>query len=287
MFIHPVSQQSSDWLYSLVMDLETELNVTITLHDRLGLFRNFTGQTMFSYTGFHPHPYCRLKRLDGSGYDRACLAHCRDHVDAVCQESPRPHVGLCWKGVQEIIVPISQNGSVAFILFLGGFRHYQGQGQPRSDQFPPAIINAWNDLTLLRPDRVNGLARLATALGQGILKRVDEIRQIDTSDSDRATQIRRFIHARAHEPVRLRDLAATLHLSPSRTRHVVAEQFNRSFRELLKYERVERAAFLLRYSRYTLQEIAQQCGFGTAYYFNRVFKQRKGTPPGAYRRAVS
>jgi AraC-like DNA-binding protein len=39
---------------------------------------------------------------------------------------------------------------------------------------------------------------------------------------------------------------------------------------------------MIRSGIFTLQEVAQSCGFRNEYYFSRVFKQYTGTPPGKY-----
>ena len=49
------------------------------------------------------------------------------------------------------------------------------------------------------------------------------------------------------------------------------------------YERLEKAAPLLRGSRYTVLEIAARCGFSNASYFTRAFTRQYGVSPTAYR----
>ena len=47
--------------------------------------------------------------------------------------------------------------------------------------------------------------------------------------------------------------------------------------------RLEKAATLLRGSRYTVLEIAARCGFSNASYFTRAFTRQYGVSPTAYR----
>ena len=45
----------------------------------------------------------------------------------------------------------------------------------------------------------------------------------------------------------------------------------------------ERASELLVSTDYSIDRIAEACGFANRYYFTRVFTQRMGLPPGRYR----
>lgn len=56
-----------------------------------------------------------------------------------------------------------------------------------------------------------------------------------------------------------------------------------SFAQYLIHFRLEKAATLLRGSRYTVLEIAARCGFSNAFYFTRAFTRQYGVSPTAYR----
>ncbi len=46
--------------------------------------------------------------------------------------------------------------------------------------------------------------------------------------------------------------------------------------------RIEKAKELLITGRYTISQIAMECGFDNVYYFSTVFKKHTGTPPSKY-----
>ncbi len=73
-------------------------------------------------------------------------------------------------------------------------------------------------------------------------------------------------------------------LSPSHFSHLVREQLNSSFTELLARYRVDHAARLLTRTTTSIAEIALACGFADQSYFTKVFKKRTGQTPLAYRR---
>jgi len=73
-------------------------------------------------------------------------------------------------------------------------------------------------------------------------------------------------------------------LSPSRTSHVLKEEFGKNFNELLNSARIKRACDLLLTTQMSIKRIAALSGFSNEYYFNRVFKQHTKLPPGVFRK---
>lgn len=57
----------------------------------------------------------------------------------------------------------------------------------------------------------------------------------------------------------------------------------KKFCEYVAYRRIERAKELLRTTRFSVQEISQQCGFGSSSYFSCVFSKHTGLSPRSYR----
>ena len=79
-------------------------------------------------------------------------------------------------------------------------------------------------------------------------------------------------------------IARVAGLSPSRFSHLMREQLNTSFTELLAQYRVDRAAELLARTTDSIADVALACGFPDQSYFTKVFKKRMGKTPFAYRR---
>ncbi|MGD1218784.1 AraC family transcriptional regulator [Streptomyces krungchingensis] len=87
-------------------------------------------------------------------------------------------------------------------------------------------------------------------------------------------------------PHTVRSLAAAVSLSPSRFAHLFTEQLGRSPMRALRDARLLHAARLLEVTGLPVGRVAAASGFTSAYHFNRVFRQRYGMPPGAYRNAA-
>lgn len=95
--------------------------------------------------------------------------------------------------------------------------------------------------------------------------------------------IRGLVAHRHTSDLHVRDLAATLNLSESRTAHLVQEEMGASFGELVTEARIRTAAGLLRHSYMTVVEVAQRSGFPDVSHFHRVFKRRMNVTPQQYR----
>jgi len=79
-------------------------------------------------------------------------------------------------------------------------------------------------------------------------------------------------------------MAQALNLSPSRFSVVYREQFNASPLEDLILARLTAAKRMLLSTSLSLRAVAERCGFGSEYYFSRIFKSKVGIAPSEYRR---
>lgn len=100
-------------------------------------------------------------------------------------------------------------------------------------------------------------------------------------------KIRSSMLDRFGEPWSVKTLAAQVHMSPNRFSVLYSRFFKISPIEELIQRRLKQSCTMLVYSDATLDTIAEVCGFTDAAYFSRVFKQRMGCSPGAYRKMGS
>jgi len=94
----------------------------------------------------------------------------------------------------------------------------------------------------------------------------------------------RLLRGRAARPVSLRELAAAAHLSPSRLAALFRRHLGCSPGQYQQRLRLAQAQALLRDPYRRVADVAQACGFADTNYFVRLFRQRCGAPPGAWRR---
>ncbi|MBB6669101.1 helix-turn-helix transcriptional regulator [Cohnella nanjingensis] len=94
------------------------------------------------------------------------------------------------------------------------------------------------------------------------------------------------IHARYHEHIQLKDIAASLSLSTSRTYHLFKETMGEGFKDYLTKIRVHEAKKGLADPNLSITDIYLSCGFQGHAAFYRAFQQIVGLTPKAYRQYV-
>ena len=97
-------------------------------------------------------------------------------------------------------------------------------------------------------------------------------------------RMKRYLEDHAFEKVRVADVAAAAALSESRALHLFREVTGQSVVDYLTDIRLNFALDQMKYTASTLEEIAENTGFGTYTYFHRVFRRKIGVSPGAYRK---
>ncbi|MER5911332.1 helix-turn-helix domain-containing protein [Streptomyces sp. NPDC001982] len=102
----------------------------------------------------------------------------------------------------------------------------------------------------------------------------------------RVRRAEELIAADPGAPHTVGSLAAAVALSPSRFAHLFARQTGRSPMRAVREARLRHAARLLENTDLTVERVAAASGFPSPFHFNRVFRERWGVPPGAYRSRV-
>ncbi|MFI6854074.1 helix-turn-helix domain-containing protein [Streptomyces sp. NPDC050416] len=102
----------------------------------------------------------------------------------------------------------------------------------------------------------------------------------------RIQRAQELIDADPGAPHTVRSLAGRVSLSPSRFAHLFSRQLGRPPMRALREARLRHAARLLEGTDLPVERVAAASGFASPFHFNRVFRERYGTPPGAYRNAA-
>lgn len=261
--------------------LEGLLGVTLVLHDRAGILHD-ERHPLPEWRGYHRHLYCRTDRHRQASYDRLCLEHCFRQVNLRASQTREPFVHTCWKGAQEVVVPLYIGPAHVATLFAGIFRAQNAGAATASDE-PAGRYPGWSELPVLDDERRETLVSLLWAAGCGLTQLWQDR---TTQPAGRRGAVLNFIHLNAHRNPSLDDLARELKLSSSRTSHLVRELFSCSFQQFLTRVRLDRARTQLRRTTYTIERIALGLGFQSAGYLHRIFLREYGQTPGDYRRVA-
>lgn len=191
-------------------------------------------------------------------------------VPARCERERGIFSHVCHAGAGEVIVPLFVDETLVAVLFAGQFR--TGDEQPA-------------ELPLLAKEKVAEVEALARMLAAYLGERLRTPRFVsESSRGYRAEAVRRFLEKNLKGNPSLPDLAAHLGLSVTRTAHAVREATGRSFTESRDALRLERARSMLGGTYHKVGYIATECGFASAQYFHRFFREKAGMTPLAYRK---
>ena len=108
-----------------------------------------------------------------------------------------------------------------------------------------------------------------------------------TPHSDTVQRIVHYIGAHYAEPLRLDELAASVSLAESTCCRLFKKNMGCTIFEYIGNVRLLQSERLLLETGLSVTEIAMQCGFGSASYYNRSFKTKTGLSPRAYRQKFS
>lgn len=95
--------------------------------------------------------------------------------------------------------------------------------------------------------------------------------------------IDQFFFDRYAEPCTIMDLAAVLNYSKAQTRRILLEYTGVSFPEKLRQHRISAAKQYLRNSSFSVDEIAERCGYQSRMGFENAFKKSVGMSPHKFR----
>ena len=93
-----------------------------------------------------------------------------------------------------------------------------------------------------------------------------------------------FLLGHYDQPIRREDVAAAVGVHPNYLSALCQQHTRQSFHELLEATRLDRAKTILEQTDWKLEQVSRHCGYGSAAYFVRVFKQATRQTPGEYRR---
>ncbi len=117
---------------------------------------------------------------------------------------------------------------------------------------------------------------------KGVAER--ESTRIFTCEDELVGKAVTFIRAHAHEGIDVSDLLRLVPVSRRSLETRFRGQMNRSLHEEIVRAKLARAKRLLKESDRTVEDIAQESGFGSPGRFHEAFKEVEGMPPGEWRK---
>lgn len=107
-----------------------------------------------------------------------------------------------------------------------------------------------------------------------------------SSVNPRVEQVIRYLSERYHEPIKLKQLADMIYVSPYYLCHLFKETTGITISDYLIYTRIRQSKRELALTEYSIAEIASRVGFNTLAHFGQTFKMMEGMTPRDYRKKV-
>ena len=115
-------------------------------------------------------------------------------------------------------------------------------------------------------------------------EKIEQTSTVSFGDRQRMRTLQTYIHKNYMEHITLADIAAAGHISRGECCRVFKRVEQVSPVQYLTRFRLEQSLKLLSRAELSVQEIAQQVGFGTGSYFTERFREHFGRTPSEYRR---
>lgn len=103
-------------------------------------------------------------------------------------------------------------------------------------------------------------------------------------DAFDVTAVKCYIEEHFTEELSLDSVAKALFIQKGYLCRIFKDSYGTSINTYIQQVRIAKAKGLLRFSKLSVAQIAEECGFEDANYFSRQFKKQEGMTPGEYRK---
>lgn len=202
----------------------------------------------------------------------------------------------CPSGLVKILVPVFLDDVHLGSLLAGPFTLHSLDEQRLTDLVERLdkaglgdrvgeLRTTWQFSPLLTSRKCRAAATLLDMFARylaGVGRRLE--RPTPSGTSTLLDHIEAFLASTQDGPVTLREVAASVNLSPCHFCSVFKKQTGLTFTAYRNRRRLDRAEALLRQPGRRISDVAFEAGFESIPYFNRAFRRRFGCSPSDYRR---
>lgn len=191
------------------------------------------------------------------------------HISALqlCGLAP----GQLVKTPQPLVLHLSQEGQHAFL-----------RGLLKEIKLFAALHDDSPDRAEIAAGLVQALILTAARLAASANENNEE-----NASFNMGTRIKEYIDAHYLEELKLPDIAEALHINLYYLSHTFKDLTGSSPMQYIIRRRIDEAQTLLLTTNMTITDIAMQCGYNNSNYFQSVFSNIVGMPPGKYRKTWS
>ena len=152
--------------------------------------------------------------------------------------------------------------------------------------YPEDVLQEMKDIILIEQEGKNPLLFYGK-----LLKFIDKLIKESHSNPDRreahddaVARAKEYMKNNFQKPIRLKDIASVTHMSETYFHKIFTSVYGKSPNDYLTDYRINQAKNLLGFTRFSVGEISEKCGFCSQQYFNKIFKNHLGMSPTDYRK---
>ena len=254
----------------ILHDFYTATGTRIVLFD--------TSFTAISINLYEKCNYCRHIQKDHS-CQKTCIAF-DNMLLQKCKLSQKSEQAYCPFGLLNIVSPILFNGTTLGYLFFGQMKTSQSFPIPQFCN-EPILQSDYTALPMFTLPQSQSIANLAQILIGHILTE----KMLKPDSGEIVTRAVTFIQDNLEKDLSIKLISQSINVSKSVLYKKFRDRFHCTVGEYINRKRVEQSRKLLTSSSLSMEEISQQCGFSSASYFTKIFKQHTGTTPLKYKKS--
>lgn len=265
-------------IYIIIHDFD---GFTLNYRDRLSII---TGKVC---------KYCDLLH-DNAESLRHCLEKQLD-VLKKCADG-RPFYGMCYAGVEELVVPIKYQQNVLGYISVNGLRSDFQKAAPRIENVchqyhlnKKLLFNAYERDLKPKPQNLNEIETdisLAAAALSLLYREMIYFYAVQRQITDKQTlcvQIENYIRLNYMSELNISVLSKFFSCSASTITHTFKKYKGLNIKAFINQVRLEKSCEQLLSSNASVSDIASNIGFNDANYFAKIFKAQYGISPRAFR----
>ena len=226
--------------------------------------------------------YCRIVQQDAG-----LLEECRRNDRLQCIHAGKTgntHYYTCHAGLAEAVYPLFTGKRCIGYVIVGQFRTSTSVNKKilrtTDAQTAERLSNAYHQLPFYDNKKLESVLKIIEITTHYLI----DYRIVNVRQNVLADQVVDIIKQNLHQNISLCEAAAFLHRSPSTISHTLKKVIGKSYNQVAREIKMNRAAdLLLQENDLPVSGVAEKVGFQDPFYFSRVFKKFHGTPPRSYR----
>lgn len=227
--------------------------------------------------------YCRAIQAKCQG--KSMCKNSDKKLLSLCRESKKAEMHICHAGLVDIAVPILYEDSIIGYIILGQMKN-SGDFSAVEDRVKKLGLESaemkryYSELSFFDSEKIKSVETISVMMTKYLL--LENMLKPDFNlNIKRVTD---FINENLDKNLNISYISKSVNISKSVLYRNFHSCFNCTLSEYINKVRVKRAEKLLKESEMSIEDVARCVGFSSVSYFSRVFKEKKGISPLAFRK---